>query len=37
MKDVADLAGVSTATVSRVINRTSDVEPLTQERVERLT
>lgn len=35
MKDVADLAGVSTATVSRVINRTSYVEPVTQERVER--
>lgn len=37
MKDVADLAGVSTTTVSRVINRTSYVEPLTQERVERST
>ncbi len=34
MKDVADMAGVSTATVSRVINRTSYVEPVTQERVE---
>ncbi len=34
MKDVANLAGVSTATLSRVINRTSYVEPVTQERVE---
>ncbi|KAB7668758.1 LacI family DNA-binding transcriptional regulator [Plesiomonas shigelloides] len=35
MKDVAELAGVSTATVSRVINSTSYVEPVTRERVER--
>ncbi|PNG77413.1 transcriptional regulator [Vibrio vulnificus] len=37
MKDVAELAGVSTATVSRVINRTSYVEPVMQERVEHST
>lgn len=35
MKEVALLAGVSTATVSRVINQTSYVEPVTQERVEK--
>ncbi len=35
MKDVAELAGVSTATVSRVINRSHYVEPVTLERVEK--
>lgn len=35
MKDVALRAGVSTATVSRVINQTSYVEPVTRERVEK--
>ncbi|PTO71915.1 LacI family DNA-binding transcriptional regulator [Vibrio splendidus] len=35
IKDVAALAGVSTATVSRVMNRTCYVEPITLERVER--
>ena len=35
IKDVAALAGVSTATVSRVLNRTCYVEPITLERVER--
>ena len=35
MKDFADMAGVSTATVSRVINLISYFEPVTQERVER--
>lgn len=34
IKDVASLAGVSTATVSRVINQTAWVEPVTRERVE---
>ncbi|PSV47663.1 LacI family DNA-binding transcriptional regulator [Photobacterium indicum] len=35
IKDVAKLAGVSTATVSRVINNTTYVEPVTQERVQK--
>ncbi|QUI98008.1 LacI family DNA-binding transcriptional regulator [Salmonella enterica subsp. enterica serovar Weltevreden] len=35
IKDVASLAGVSTATVSRVINQTARVEPVTRERVEK--
>ncbi len=35
IKDVAILAGVSTATVSRVINRSAYVEPMTIERVEK--
>lgn len=35
MKEVALRAGVSTATVSRVINQTSWVEPVTRERVEK--
>ena len=35
IKDVALLAGVSTATVSRVINRSAYVEPITLERVEK--
>ncbi|MBD2784005.1 LacI family DNA-binding transcriptional regulator [Xenorhabdus sp. DI] len=35
MKDVAHRAGVSTATVSRVINNTAYVEPGTRERVEK--
>ena len=35
IKDVAMRAGVSTATVSRVINQTAWVEPVTRERVER--
>ncbi|AFJ45893.1 LacI family DNA-binding transcriptional regulator [Shimwellia blattae] len=35
MKDVAALAGVSTATVSRVINQNAWVEPATRERVEK--
>lgn len=35
MKDVADLAGVSTATVSRVINQSAWVEPVTRTRVEK--
>ncbi|HDT4625191.1 TPA: LacI family DNA-binding transcriptional regulator [Klebsiella oxytoca] len=35
IKDVASLAGVSTATVSRVINQTAWVEPVTRERVEK--
>jgi len=34
IKQVATLAGVSTATVSRVINDTAYVEPVTRERVE---
>ncbi|EKA7353897.1 LacI family DNA-binding transcriptional regulator [Vibrio vulnificus] len=37
MKDVTELAGVSTATVSRVINHTSYVEPVMQQRVEHST
>ncbi|HEC2073051.1 TPA: LacI family DNA-binding transcriptional regulator [Klebsiella oxytoca] len=35
IKDVAQLAGVSTATVSRVINQTAWVEPVTREHVEK--
>lgn len=35
INDVARLAGVSTATVSRVINQTAWVEPATRERVEK--
>lgn len=35
IKDVAQLAGVSTATISRVINRSAYVEPVTLERVEK--
>ncbi|KEY57410.1 LacI family DNA-binding transcriptional regulator [Serratia sp. DD3] len=35
MKDVARRAGVSSATVSRVINNTAYVEPVTRERVEK--
>lgn len=35
IKDVAESAGVSTATVSRVINQTAWVEPVTRERVEK--
>lgn len=34
MKDVAERAGVSIATVSRIINNTAYVEPATRERVE---
>ncbi|EIY8042216.1 LacI family DNA-binding transcriptional regulator [Vibrio vulnificus] len=37
MKDVAELADVSMETVSRVINRTSYVEPVMQQRVEHST
>lgn len=35
MKEVAQRAGVSAATVSRVINNTAYVEPVTRERVEK--
>ena len=35
LRDVAELANVSTATVSHVINRTREVTPETRERVER--
>ncbi|MGS9183929.1 LacI family DNA-binding transcriptional regulator, partial [Salmonella enterica subsp. enterica serovar Infantis] len=35
IKDVAYLAGLSTATVSRVINQTEWVEHVTRERVEK--
>ncbi|PSW21513.1 LacI family DNA-binding transcriptional regulator [Photobacterium sanctipauli] len=35
IKDVAQLAGVSTATVSRVINQSAYVEPITLERVQK--
>lgn len=34
ISDVAKLAGVSTATVSRVINNSAYVEPVTLERVQ---
>ncbi len=34
INDVAKLAGVSTATVSRVINNSAYVEPVTLERVQ---
>ena len=34
IKDIASLAGVSTATVSRVINSTGNVSPKTKARVE---
>ncbi len=36
MRDIAKLAGVSSATVSRVINRSSAVRPETAERVQRV-
>src|SRR5579859_874179 len=36
IRDIAQLAGVSTATVSRVLNHKPDVDPLTRERVIRL-
>ena len=36
IRDIAQLAGVSTATVSRVLNHKPDVDPLTRERVLRL-
>ena len=35
IKDVASLAGVSTATVSHVVNHTRHVSPETRHRVER--
>ena len=35
MKEVAHRAGVSVATVSRVINNNAYVEPVTRERVEK--
>ena len=36
IRDIAQLAGVSIATVSRVLNHKPDVDPLTRERVMRL-
>src|SRR5271156_6232893 len=36
MRDIAKLAGVSSATVSRVINESSSVRPETAERVRRV-
>ena len=33
IRDIAQLAGVSTATVSRVLNNKPDVDPATRERV----
>src|SRR5215469_18784299 len=33
IRDIARLAGVSTATVSRVVNQRPDVDPATRERV----
>ncbi|MFZ0338486.1 MAG: LacI family DNA-binding transcriptional regulator, partial [Terracidiphilus sp.] len=36
MRDIARLAGVSSATVSRVINGLSSVRPATAERVQRV-
>ncbi len=36
IQDIAHLAGVSTATVSRVLNQKPDVDPLTRERILRI-
>ncbi|HEY7349824.1 MAG TPA: GH1 family beta-glucosidase [Ktedonobacterales bacterium] len=36
IQDIARLAGVSTATVSRVLNQKPDVDPLTRERIARI-
>lgn len=36
IKDIAKLAGVSVTTVSRVLNRRPDVNPVTREKVERI-
>lgn len=36
IRDIADLAGVSTATVSRVLNNKPDVDPATREKVLRI-
>lgn len=36
MKDIADLAGVSIATVSRVINNPDQVKPETREKVQKI-
>jgi LacI family transcriptional regulator len=36
MRDIAKLAGVSSATVSRVINQSTAVKPATAERVRRV-
>lgn len=36
IKDIADLAGVSKATVSRVLNNKPDVDPVTRERIQRI-
>ena len=36
MKDIADLAGVSIATVSRVINNPDQVRPETREKVQKI-
>ncbi len=36
IRDIAKLAGVSTATISRVLNNKPDVDPATRERVQRI-